>query len=120
MGRAADGLVNFAHLRREPDASARALVKTLLDLVQPFVIEDLAPDDVELHGRTAPLRIDVVALAGGGDDAAAVEDALLQPELGGQGIRPVALTQQHARSGMLRVGVAALDHEVLDHTVEEQ
>ena len=120
MRRAADGFVDFAHFRRQLHAAAGAVVKPFLDFVETGIVEDFAPDDIELHGGAALLGIHVIAFAGARQDAAAMEDAVFQPEFGRDRIVPIALAQQHARFGVLRIRIAALNHKVLNHTMEQE
>ena len=120
MRRAADRRIDFAHGRRQPDAAARTGVEPRLHLVQSFFRIDAAPDNVELHGGAALRGIDIVAFPCGGQDAAAVEDPFFQPELSRNRIRLVTVPEFHARRGVLRVGVSALDHEIGNHAMEKQ
>ena len=101
------------------DPAVGQRVEPLLHLRKVVARERAPPDYVELAGAGALLRILVVALAGGGQYAAAVVD-VGQPELGRQRVVQVALAQLCAGCGMAAERVAGLNHEVADDPVEEQ
>ena len=94
VGRAADRLIDFPHFRRQLDAAAGPIIEPLLDFVEAFIVENLAPDNVELHCRATLLRIHVVAFPGRGQDAPPVEDPFIEPKFGRNGIVPVAFAEK--------------------------
>ena len=49
-----------------------------------------------------------------------MEDTVFQSEFGRDRIVPIALAQQHARFGILRIRITALNHKVLNHTMEQK
>ena len=119
MGRAADGLIHLDHLWRQFHTALGGRVKFLLDLRDLLILENLSPDDIELTGRRPPFRIHFVALPGHRHDTTTMED-LRQPELCLCGIVEIARTQQLSWFGMLAVGIATLNHKVLDNAMDEQ
>lgn len=113
-------LVDLDHLGCQLHRTLGDGVETLLHLRQDAVIGiHLAPDDIELAGRGATLGVLLVAFAGHGHGSPTVE-YLRQTELRLLGVVEVARAESLSGFGMLAVGVAALDHEVLDDAVEEQ
>ena len=66
VGCAALGLIDFYHLWCQLDAPFGERVEAVLDAPNTRVVHLAPPDDIELAGGRAHLRIDVIGLAGCG------------------------------------------------------
>ena len=94
------------------------LVHLLLHAQQGGIAINLAGHDVELATRRSFLRIYIVSLAGSGQGSFLME-ILGIDKLGRHGVAHVARPQHLTLGSVLRLGVACLDHEVLDDTMKE-
>ena len=93
------------------------------DLIELLGGVGLAPDDIELTTAGTAFGILAVALARCSQCPTTVrmeQMAVGIEELSLDGIVGTPLAQRHARFSMTAVGIAALNHEVLDDAVEEQ
>ena len=78
---------------------------------------DLASDDVELATTGTLLGIDLVALTGSSEGSLLVYQRLV--ELGRDGVVGASGTEMCCGRSSTRIGIATLNHKVLDDTVEE-
>ena len=90
----------------------------LLHLLQFVLLVGLSPDDIELAAAALTLRVHLVAQTGSAQGTALVEELWIN-KLGWDGVIRSARAQHLALWSALAVRVAALDHEILDDTVEE-
>ena len=90
----------------------------LLHLLQLVLLVGLSPDDIELAAAALTLRVHLVAQTGSAQGTALVEELWIN-KLGRDGVIRSARAQHLALRSALAVRVAALDHEILDDTVEE-
>ena len=90
----------------------------LLHLLQLVLLVGLSPDDIELAAAALTLRVHLVAQTGSAQGTALVEELWIN-KLGRDGVIRSARAQHLALWSTLAVRVAALDHKILDDTVEE-
>ena len=114
MRRAARLVVETDHLGCHRNTVLGHGIKALTDGFQFGGRPELAPHDIELATAGAPLRVDVVALAGHSDGSPAV--VVQQPSVGSKefrrkGIASIAPAQQLSWFGVAAVGVAPLYQE---------
>jgi len=126
MGRAASREVGLPHLIVHLDA---VLLQRSAHLPQGSLAEAAAIDDVELRRAAAHFGVCIVALACCGQRATFVEEPG-QTELRLQRVAEVSVAEGLVARGRLQgavslrvyaaVGVAALDHEILDDAMKER
>ena len=78
---------------------------------------DIASDDVELATAGTLLGIDLVALTGSSEGSLLMYQRLV--ELGRDGVVGASGTEMCSGRSSTRIGIATLNHKVLDDTVEE-
>ena len=119
MGSAAYGLIDLCHLRGNLYLPLGKRVKTLLHSRQTGIVPQFTPDDVELAGSRAALRVDIIRLAGCSHSSTAMEQ-LGQPELRFGGIIKFTCSQESPRFGMFAIKIATLHHKILNDAMEQQ
>ena len=91
--------------------------------LSPIDIRSVVEKVFPLTAAGTSFRVDIIALAGHCHYATTMmmqKASVAGKQLRLNGIARVALAQRYARLGMTAVGVARLNHKVLDDTVEEQ
>lgn len=94
------------------------LLHLLLHLLELGRLVDRAPDDVELAAARLATGIDLVTKSGSAERTTLVEETGI--DFGFDGVAWAAHTEAFAGGSALGVGVSALNHEVLDDTVEQE
>ena len=94
------------------------LLHLLLHLLELGRLVDRAPDDVELAAARLAIRIDLVTKSGSAERTTLMEETGI--DFGFDGIAWAAHTEAFASWSALGVGVSALNHKVLDDTVEQE
>ena len=123
MRRAAHLAVEVHELRRHRDAMVGLSLDFLSDGLQLGGSVGAPPDDIELTTAGATFGIGAIALASHRQGTTLMgmeQTALAVEELALDGVVGTPLAQRHARLCTAAVRVAALNHETLDDTMEEQ
>ena len=94
------------------------LLHLLLHLLELGRLVDRAPDDVELAAARLATGIDLVTKSGSAERTTLMEETGI--DFGFDGIAWAAHTEAFASWSALGVGVSALNHKVLDDTVEQE
>jgi len=123
MGSATGLAIEVLQLGRHRDTMLGHGVEALAYRLQLGRGEGGAPHDVELATTGATLGIDIVALTGHSQRTTTMrmqQVAVAVEELCLNGIAHLAVAQRGPRLCVATVGVATLNHEILDDTMEEQ
>ena len=120
MRASAHFLIYLTHFGREFHLAAGIGVQPRLGPVQLLVGHRTAHHEAELGGAGLAVGVGVVSLAGGIDRPLPVENAFVQPEFRRDAPIGLPVPQQLAGLRILRIRIAALDDEIVNHPMEQE
>ena len=120
MGRSSNCFINLSHFWREFYPTICIVVNSFLNIIQFLVIIDFSPYNIELHCGTTLLWIHIITFTCRCQRSTTMEYSFIEPEFGWYSVWSVTFTEQNARFSMFRIRVTTLNHEVTNHTMEEQ